>query len=500
MTQGQFSARLPRLAVDAASRDAMPGGGSSPPRSAARSAGSRTALLLLGVWMALCGGTLYAFSAWEVELMAQCRLSASQLGMIYTCGQCGVGLGLVPGLIYDRRGPRGACLYALVMTLAGNAGLHLALSGSGHGSGCASPPILGALYALLQNGSVAMYQSGLLSNQTAAPRRWQGTVVGVVAAGYGLSAAAFSQAYTIVFQRDLREYLRGTGAIFAVTSIVGALALPRLMATDGASAGYGRVGEATASSPGSVSPQAIGAPTEVEASESGTPSKEVVVEKELDISLREAVRSCDLWHSIGMFSLLQAVGSGMFIANLSLMSDSLGVPTHQRMVYVRTVSYCNCFGRILAGVALDSAEARCGVPRPAHYLWTSGVLVCAAALLRTVPDDGMREALFLALMAVGLAYGANWAIMPSCLIARFGSANKGVLFNMHASGLAVAVALVSSAVGGLYDAVAVAQGGARGFCVGPPCWRGSYGIGLAMSVVGFVSAIALVLRARAAQT
>lgn len=78
----------------------------------------------------------------------------------------------------------------------------------------------------------------------------------------------------------------------------------------------------------------------------------------------------------------------MFIANLSLMSDSLGVPTHQRMVYVRTVSYCNCFGRILAGVALDSAEARCGVPRPAHYLWTSGVLVCAAALLRTVPDDG----------------------------------------------------------------------------------------------------------------
>lgn len=133
-------------------------------------------LLLLGTWMALCGGSLYAFSrpwnecfgvrvgSWElsvadttdphgfprpcagiswlslgvsmafpllgrfeVQMMSRCQLSAQRLDVVYAAGQAGVGLGIVPGTLYDLRGPMGACLYGALVSLVGHLGMVLQL-------------------------------------------------------------------------------------------------------------------------------------------------------------------------------------------------------------------------------------------------------------------------------------------------------------------------------------------------------------------------------------
>ena len=103
---------------------------------------------------------------------------------MYALGQLGVGCGLVPGAIYDNYGPRLTAAYALLFTTIGNLGLQTML----HVDDCGGA-LLGFLYMLLQNGSAALYQVGLFSCIRSATPASQGTVGGIVAAGYGLSAA-----------------------------------------------------------------------------------------------------------------------------------------------------------------------------------------------------------------------------------------------------------------------------------------------------------------------
>merc|ERR1719203_855329 len=158
--------------------------------------------------------------------MDHCRLTARELDTVYASGQGGLGLGIIPGLIRDLRGPGGACWYAFALVLLGNVGLQIAVTREG----CAGLHTLSGFYFLLQQGSVALFQSGLFSNQEAALDKFGGIVVGIVSAGYGLSATLWSTAYATIFKENFRLYLHGTTLIFGVSSLVGAWAIPRLLA------------------------------------------------------------------------------------------------------------------------------------------------------------------------------------------------------------------------------------------------------------------------------
>ena len=47
----------------------------------------RNTLLVLAVWMAVSGGSLYAFGAFQNSLREMCELNAAQLDLIYAAGQ-----------------------------------------------------------------------------------------------------------------------------------------------------------------------------------------------------------------------------------------------------------------------------------------------------------------------------------------------------------------------------------------------------------------------------
>merc|ERR1711933_311313 len=129
-----------------------------------------------------------------------------------------------------------------------------------------------------------------------------------------------------------------------------------------------------------------------------------------------------------VFALLQAVGSGIFIANVSLIGASLGVAESSRLRLTKTVSYANCAGRSAVGFLMDFFEPR-GVPRSAHTMGTSFLLVLVAASLSFLPEQLLETVLAPCLQVVGLAYGANWAIMPSFLKTWFGDEHLGIIFN-----------------------------------------------------------------------
>merc|ERR1711939_1239141 len=102
------------------------------------------------------------------------------------------------------------------------------------------------------------------------------------------------------------------------------------------------------------------------------------------------------------------------------------------------------------------------MPRAAHAVLTSGVILFVCGVLRFAPEEALPRLFPPALVLIGLAYGANWAIMPSFLAARFGSENVGCCFNITASLMSLSVLLASYAVGGLYDTAAANQASTEG--------------------------------------
>eukprot|EP00913_Durusdinium_trenchii_P020057 g18849.t2 len=477
-------------------------------------------LLLLGTWMALCGGSLYAFSRFEVQIMSRCGLTAQQLDVVYAAGQAGVGLGIIPGTLYDLRGPVGACLYGAVFNAAGNFGMSLMLQREG----CGGVSTLAFWYFLVQQGSVAIFQAGLFSNIANAPPKMQGVITGIVSSGYGLSAAfvtllfaffgedttptdrcppdncgAFASAAGCFFLRsdesdpgptdeDLDQYFKGTGVLFAITGLVAAALMPCLHGKPRLA--YGRLPEVTGKDEAGVSPP----PTklgrqeeseELERAAPATPSSKSVPH----MSRKDILCRLDFWLFLMSFVLLQAIGSGLYIANLSLIGDSLGISADHRAIYVRAVSYSNCLGRLCVGFAMDALEIR-GVHRSDHIVVTAvGVMLSSFALL-LLPEEVVPHALLPALAVTAAAYGANWAIMPSFIAKRFQGSHVGVMFNVHSGHIAVAVLLTSYAVGGLYD-IEAAQQGQDAFCRGAICWRSSFALGAGLQTLALLVGLVL---------
>ncbi|CAJ1371942.1 unnamed protein product [Effrenium voratum] len=444
-------------------------------------------LLLLGTWMALCGGSLYAFSRFEVQIMSHCGLSAQQLDVVYAAGQAGVGLGIIPGTLYDLRGPAGTSLYGAVFTAAGNLGMSLMLQRDG----CGGVSTLALWYFLVQQGSVAIFQAGLFSNIAQAPPKMQGLVTGIVSSGYGLSAAFVTLLFSMFGDDDLDRYFKGTGLIFSFTGLAAAALMP-LLHSKAHPAAYGRLEEASKDEAGHRSPQ----PTLYGRQDEDSPAP-AKLPKSAPMTRSEILCRADFWLFLLSFVLLQAIGSGLYIANLSLMGDSFGISADSRATYVRAVSYCNCLGRIGSGLAMDALEMR-GVHRSDHILITAcGVIVASLALL-LLPEEALASALLPALGLTAAAYGANWAIMPSYIAKRFQGSHVGMMFNIHSGHIALAVLLTSYAVGGLYDAQAAEQGQGA-FCRGGVCWRTSFGLAAGTEIFALAVALVLMWKVRHAQ-
>jgi len=425
--------------------------------------------------------------------MRRCHLSAQRLEIVYAMGQLGVGCALVPGAIYDHAGPALTAIYAFILTAGANIGLQRLVQFDG----CGGVVQLALLYMAMQNGSVALYQAGLFSNIRSAQPGWQGTVAGIVAAGYGLSAAFWSTCFEQVFAHRLRVYFLATAIVFSSTGLFAAVSLGRLMRPCGhKSQTYGRLHDdfaGTAVAVGKPQPQ-----SHDDVQESVVSC--AAVEKQVDVpkcALGQILRCSEFWVFVVTFATVQAVGSGIFIANLALMGGSLGMSEGRRAKLVVMVSYCNCGGRILAGFLLDFGEAR-GLPRAAQAIWTAGCMALVVGILCFMPEASVAWLLIPSFAVVGIAYGANWAIMPSFMAARFGNENCGCCFNIAASVMSLTVLLTSYSVGILYDAILAQQTSAEGaaaekdgvfeLCKGMNCWRWAYLLGLGLSIIGLVAA------------
>jgi len=101
-------------------------------------------------------------------------------------------------------------------------------------------------------------------------------------------------------------------------------------------------------------------------------------------------------------------------------------------------------------------------------------------------------------MAMGAAYGALWALIPTLTMELFGGThvaqNYAVLTSTPAVG---SVALSAGLAAWVYEAAAAAQGGETGVCTGRSCYEVTLWSCAALSVVAAAMAAAVWVRNRA---
>jgi len=329
----------------------------------------------------------------------------------------------------------------------------------------------------------------------------QGTAIGLVSSGFGLSAAIWVSLYREVFRLALQPFFAFFGLVYGATVLANLFFVyvpPPAMArrrpqtqTDKIKFIEARAVEGEADAP-------------EEASVAGEASCKGVLR-----ICRSMLRTPELVHYVFCFSLLQGAASGVVLGNVSLLARSVGASEPQAQMLVPLFSVANCAGRIGVGIAMDAWQF---APKPWFTLLAGIGISGTCALLAALGDSAPAELVCAIIIIPGLGYGANWAIMPVYMAELFGSHKGGVGFALAASCVAPVSAIFALATGSLYDAQAGndsisprrmaaltgacnAENGAHAkVCTGAACFRVALLIASVVALLAVAVAAALVRR------
>ncbi|CAD7957131.1 unnamed protein product [Amoebophrya sp. A120] len=608
----------------------------------------------LCLWNAICGGTLYMFAGLETDLMTLLHWKAADVDVLYSAGQIGVGLGFLSGAIFHQFGVFYSSVYSFCCVGFGSIFFYMHLppvpaAGTTLTRGLVADDALGSdtqtfarnnfllqqarkeplrqpsvsstlmafFYFLIQHGSVTLYQNGLYTGVLLTKR--VGRTTGVLAAGYGLSAAVWNSVYTHILHNSVHSFIYWTGVIWAFTAIMGAVFLQVVPIstvvttnTEEEEDDHTRAAViTTASSSTATFPAAARARTQLEEereqlqlSEHRNANSAQVFAHKYDHSSSSAARKKtsnvlqpatatifgarnhvkmlgatrnpndyilhedevvddedynwgppaeDLhdhehdapqvriadrtgivpsagiigasasiassatpsgvltWRDILyrepkfhfvviQFILTQCVGSGLFMANLKLITGAYGYAPSVRDAVVTHVSFCNAGGRLFAGFCIDyfilrpvvlvsggsgppAAERRgptnSAAPvggndlkdpgRIARLMLLAGAGMAAACVFGLMTASPTATASSSApssfwLLLVGLCYGANWATLPAFMVSNFGKENMVFGFAFPVFFMSVAVKFMARLTGHAYDEAHAEQDPSAEFC------------------------------------
>eukprot|EP00047_Mylnosiga_fluctuans_P024693 m.168279 g.168279 ORF g.168279 m.168279 type:complete len:525 (+) comp9906_c1_seq5:3-1577(+) len=139
-----------------------------------------------GLVLMLCAGTPYMFGMFNNKLHYEYGLSQTQTLLIETSVQVGLFSGILQGIFFDRFGPRHEALLAAGLVFLGYLGSYLLLTSS------ASAALLALCFYLIGQGSHGLYTVAAMTNVPNFLPAQQGTVMGLLAGAFGLSAALFA--------------------------------------------------------------------------------------------------------------------------------------------------------------------------------------------------------------------------------------------------------------------------------------------------------------------
>ncbi|XP_062156971.1 uncharacterized protein LOC133864603 [Alnus glutinosa] len=220
-----------------------------------------------------------------------------------------------------------------------------------------------------------------------------------------------------------------------------------------------------------------------------------------DYTILQALFSVDLL--ILFFTVISGVGGTLTaIDNLGQMGASLGYAPRSISTFVSLVSIWNYLGRVMGGLVSEILLKKYKFPRP--LMLTLILLVaCVGHLLVAFHPPG---GLYVASVIIGFCFGAQWSIVFTTISEIFGLKYYSTLYNFGSVASPIGLYVLNVTVTGhLYDREARKQLAALGLtrkdgqalnCAGVVCFKLSFIIIAAVTFLGALVSIILVIRTR----
>ncbi|KAG6728323.1 hypothetical protein I3842_02G168200 [Carya illinoinensis] len=220
-----------------------------------------------------------------------------------------------------------------------------------------------------------------------------------------------------------------------------------------------------------------------------------------DYTILQALFSIDML-IIFMAAICGAGGTLTAIDNLGQIGTSYGYPKQSISTFVSLVSIWNYLGRVASGFGSEIVLKNYKFPRPLMLTLTL-VLSCVGHLLIAFNVAG---GLYVASIIIGFCFGAQWPLVFAIVSELFGLKYYSTLFNFGGAASPIGLYLLNVRVTGyLYDKEAEKQMAALGLkrvagkelnCIGAECFRLSFIIISAVTLLGALVSLILVLRTR----
>ncbi|KAM7462199.1 hypothetical protein LguiA_030320 [Lonicera macranthoides] len=220
-----------------------------------------------------------------------------------------------------------------------------------------------------------------------------------------------------------------------------------------------------------------------------------------DYTILQALFSIDML--ILFLATICGVGGTLTaIDNLGQIGTSLRYPKRSISTFVSLVSIWNYLGRVVAGFVSEIFLTKYKFPRPLMLTLTL-VLSCVGHLLIAFH---VRNSLYVASIIIGFCFGAQWPLLFAIISEIFGLKYYSTLYNFGSVASPIGSYLLNVRVTGyLYDKEADKQMKALGRvrrhsedvnCIGKECFRMAFIIIAAVTLLGAIFSIILVVRTR----
>ncbi|KAE8648846.1 uncharacterized protein LOC101205029 [Cucumis sativus] len=220
-----------------------------------------------------------------------------------------------------------------------------------------------------------------------------------------------------------------------------------------------------------------------------------------DFTILQAVFSVDML--ILFLSVICGTGGQLTaIENLGQIGMSLGYPKKSISTFVSLVSIWNYLGRVVSGFASEIVLIKYKFPRPLILSLTL-LLSCIGHLM--IAFD-VPNGLYVASIVIGFCLGAQWPMIYAIISEIFGLKYYSTLYNFGAAAIPIGLYIMNVKVTGkLYDREAEKQLKAKGIirkageelkCFGRECFKLSFIIITAVTLVGMFISLILVIRTR----
>lgn len=217
-------------------------------------------------------------------------------------------------------------------------------------------------------------------------------------------------------------------------------------------------------------------------------SSEPVLDAGDELNLVQAMRTLSFW--LLFVAMLCGMGSGLAtINNISQIGESLGYTAGERSTLVSLWSIWNFLGRFGAGFISDIFLHKKGWARPLFMTLTLAAMTAGHVII----GSGFPGNLYVGSVLVGICYGSQWSLMPTITSEIFGVQHMGTIFNTIAIASPLGSYILSvRVIGYIYDE----ESGVDKSCTGTHCFMLSFFILAAVSLFGFLVALALLVKTR----